>query len=144
MGDAIGQMLPSAFGVAISPLPIVALVLMFVTPAAKSNGPAFVIGWWPGVAVVGGIVLALASGAGAIDNAEPADWVSWLKLGLGLLFLALRQGQSRRAKAETPGWMSALAPNRRRHCDLPTIDDALTAFAGGHLPAAGAQPARSE
>jgi hypothetical protein len=95
-------MLPSAFGVAISPLPIVALVLMLVTPAAKSNGPAFVIGWWPGVAVVGGIVLALASGAGAIDNAEPADWVSWLKLGLGLLFLALRQGQSRRARRRPP------------------------------------------
>jgi hypothetical protein len=30
MGEAIGQMLPAAVGVAISPLPIVAVVLMLV------------------------------------------------------------------------------------------------------------------
>ena len=50
MGEAIGQVLPTAIGVAISPLPIVAVVLMLVTPAGRVNGPAFVLGWivgWP-------------------------------------------------------------------------------------------------
>jgi len=38
MGDAIGQMLPFAVGVVLSPMPVVALVLMLVTPKAKANG----------------------------------------------------------------------------------------------------------
>ena len=39
MGQAIGDFLPSAVGVAISPLPIVAVVLMLVTPRGRVNGP---------------------------------------------------------------------------------------------------------
>jgi threonine/homoserine/homoserine lactone efflux protein len=113
LGNAIGQMLPAAVGIAISPLPIVAVVLMLVTDRARTNGPAFVIGWWLGVAIVGGIVLALASGADASDAGEPADWVSWLKLILGLLLLALAVKQWRErprgdSQPEAPKWMSAL------------------------------------
>ena len=65
MGEAIGQMLPAAVGVAISPLPIVAVVLMLVTPRGRVNGPAFVLGWMLGLAVVGAIVLGVASGVSA-------------------------------------------------------------------------------
>jgi hypothetical protein len=43
MGEAIGQLLPFAVGVAVSPMPIVAVVLMLVTPRAWSNGPAFLL-----------------------------------------------------------------------------------------------------
>ena len=42
MGQAIGEVLPLAVGVALSPLPIVAVVLMLVTVRAKVNGPAFI------------------------------------------------------------------------------------------------------
>ena len=113
MGDAIGQMLPSAVGVAISPLPIVAVVLMLVTERARVNGPAFVLGWWLGIAIVGGIVLAVSSGAEASDEGEPATWVSILELILaaGLLLLAVKQWTSRPARgeeAEAPAWMSTL------------------------------------
>ncbi len=38
MGEAIGQMLPFAVGIAISPIPIVAIVLMLGTQNAKSSG----------------------------------------------------------------------------------------------------------
>ena len=113
MGDAIGQMLPAAIGVAISPLPIVAVVLMLVTPRGRVNGPAFVLGWVLGLAVVGAIVLSVASGAGASDDDGPATWVAVLKLVLGLLLLllAIRQFRGRPrgdAPPETPKWMSAL------------------------------------
>ena len=113
MGDAIGQILPIAVGVAISPLPIVAVVLMLVTPGGRVNGPAFVLGWIVGLALIGAVVLAVASGAGASDDGAPATWVSVLKLGLGLLVLLLGVKQFRGrphgdTAPETPKWMRAL------------------------------------
>jgi threonine/homoserine/homoserine lactone efflux protein len=113
MGDAIGQMLPSAVGVAVSPLPIIAVVLILVTPRARVNGPAFVLGCWLGIATVGGIVLAVSGGVSASDDGEPATWVgiAQLLLGGGLLFLALKQWRSRPSEGEhpeTPPWMNAL------------------------------------
>ena len=53
-------MLPTAVGVALSALPIVAVVLMLVTPRGRVNGPAFIIGWWLGLGIVGVIVLSVA------------------------------------------------------------------------------------
>jgi threonine/homoserine/homoserine lactone efflux protein len=113
MQEAIGQMLPTAVGVAISPLPIVAVVLMLVTPRGRVNGPAFVLGWILGLAAVGAIALAAASGANASSDGEPATWVSVLKLllGLGALLLGARQFRSRPHEGETPEtpkWMRAL------------------------------------
>jgi Sap, sulfolipid-1-addressing protein len=45
MSDAIGQVLSLGVGVALSPVPIIAVVLMLGTPRARTNGPAFVLGW---------------------------------------------------------------------------------------------------
>lgn len=113
MGDAIGQLLPFAVGVAVSPMPIVAVVLMLVTPRAKVNGPAFLFGWLLGVAGAGAILLAVAGPANASDDGAPADWVNWLKLLLGvlLLLLAVHQWRGRPRAGEAPPapkWMSAL------------------------------------
>ncbi len=113
MGEAIGQMLPSAVGVAISPLPIVAVVLMLVTARGRVNGPAFLLGWWVGIAIVGTIVLVVAKGPGATDEGEPKTWVFWLELILGVLLLlvALKQWRGRPqgdAEPEMPKWMQAL------------------------------------
>jgi hypothetical protein len=44
MADAIGQVLSLGVGVALSPVPIIAVVLMLGTPRARANGPAFVLG----------------------------------------------------------------------------------------------------
>ena len=113
MGDAIGQMLPAAVGVAISPFPIVASVLLLGSPRGRVNGPVFVLGCAFGTALVGAIVLLLASGASASEQGEPATWVSVLELVLGLLLLglALRQWRGRPRGGEespAPKWMSAL------------------------------------
>ena len=53
MGEAIGQLLPFAVGVAVSPTPIVAMVLMLITPKARVNGVVFVLGWILGICVAG-------------------------------------------------------------------------------------------
>jgi threonine/homoserine/homoserine lactone efflux protein len=113
MGDAIGQVLSFGVGVALSPVPIIAVVLMLGTPRARANGPAFVLGWVIALALVGTIVLLVASGAGASEDEEPATWVSVLKLVLGalLVLLALRQWRGRPrhgAEAAMPKWMQAI------------------------------------
>lgn len=113
MGPAIGQTLSLAVGVALSPVPIIAVILMLVTPRARVNGPAFVVGWLVGLAVVGTIVLLVAGPANANDNGEPAGWVGGLKLVVGalLVLLALKQWRGRPHEGEeapTPKWMGAI------------------------------------
>jgi hypothetical protein len=113
MGQAIGDFLPSAVGVAISPLPIVAVVLMLVTSRGQTNGPMFVVGWWIGLGIVGAIVLAVAGGVDATSSSGPATWVDvlFLLLGLGLVALSLKQWRGRPhggGEPPTPKWMGAL------------------------------------
>ena len=110
---AIGQILPLAVGVAVSPMPIAACVLLLATPRARVIGPAFLLGWIAGIAIVGTIVMLVAAPSDANDAGGPATWVSWLKLGLGVLLLlvAVRQWRSQPkgdAPAEPPKWMGAL------------------------------------
>ena len=97
MGEAIGALLPFAAGVAISPTPIVAMVLMLITPKAKSNGFTFLLGWFVGVALAGAITLVILGPTSTSDDGQAATWTFWLKLvlGLGLLFLAVREWQHR-------------------------------------------------
>ncbi len=113
MGQAIGDFLPAAVGIAISPIPIVAVVLMLVSARGRANGPAFLLGWIVGVAGAGALLLVIAGAVGPTEDGEPAGWVSWLKLvlGLALLFLALKQWRGRpRAGVEEsmPAWMSSV------------------------------------
>ena len=113
MGAAIGEMLPLAIGIAISPLPIIAIILMLITPQARSNGLAFLGGWMLGLAVVGTIVLIVANTAGIATSSGPSQTVSIIKLVLGLLLLVVAWRQfTKRPKAgeeaPLPKWMRAL------------------------------------
>jgi threonine/homoserine/homoserine lactone efflux protein len=113
MADAIGQVLSLGVGVALSPVPIIAVVLMLGTPRARVNGPAFLLGWIVGLAVVGTIVLLLAGSAGASEDQQPADWVGVVKVVLGLLLVLVAVRQRRRRprggeQAPMPKWMRAI------------------------------------
>jgi hypothetical protein len=110
MGEAIGDVLPLAIGVALSPVPIIAIVLLLATPRARVNGPAFGAGWVIGLTLVGTVTLVLASSRAAQDSGAPATWASFLKLALGLLLLAIaarswRSRPAQGAEAELPKWM---------------------------------------
>jgi threonine/homoserine/homoserine lactone efflux protein len=112
-GQAIGEVLSFGVGVALSPLPIIAVVLMLATPRGRTNGPAFLTGWVLGIAVLGTIVLLIASGASASEHGSPATWVSIVKLFLGVLLwlLAVRQwsGRPRGGKEpQLPPWMKSV------------------------------------
>jgi hypothetical protein len=113
MTQAIGDILPLAIGIAISPVPIIAIILMLITPKARSNGLAFLGGWMLGLAVVGTIVLIVANTAGVAASSGPSRTVSLIKLVLGLLllFAAWRQFQKRPKPGDDvplPKWMRAL------------------------------------
>ena len=113
MGQAIGEMLPLAIGIAISPVPIIAIILMLITPKARTNGLAFLGGWMLGLAVVGTVVLIVANTAGIAASSGPSRTVSVIKLLLGLLllFAAWRQFKKRPKPGEEaplPKWMRAL------------------------------------
>lgn len=112
MGPAVGQSLPIAVGVLISPMPIVAVVLMLVSRKAKANGFSFLLGWIVGIAALGSVVL-LVAGAATPDAAGPPAWASVVKIVLGVLLLLLAFGQWRGrpregASPQTPRWMSAI------------------------------------
>ncbi|MFD6136209.1 GAP family protein [Isoptericola sp. NPDC060257] len=112
MGAAIGQSLPVAVGVLISPLPIVAVVLMLVSRRAKANAAAFLIGWFVAVLVVVALVAVLA-GSAVPDEAGTPLWAAIVKIVLGvlLLLLAVKQWRGRPREGvepETPTWMAAI------------------------------------
>jgi len=113
MGQAIGQILSFAVGVAIGPVPVIAVVLMLATPRGRVNATSFLGGWIAGIAVLGTIVLLVAGGASAAHHGTPARWVSILKIVLGALLwlLAIRQWRARPRhgrEAPLPGWMKAI------------------------------------
>ena len=113
MGQAIGEILPLAIGVALSPVPIIAIILMLGTPRARSTGVAFAVGWLAGLTIAGAVMLAIASGNADGSSGEPARWASLLKLGLGILFLLLAGKQWRGRpqpgqEAAMPKWMQAI------------------------------------
>lgn len=113
MGKAIGGSLPLAVGIALSPVPIIAVVLMLTSRKAKVNGPAFILGWLIGLGIVGAIALALAGTGGASKSGSPAAWVSWVKIALGVLLLlvAVRQFRTRPhgdEEPQMPKWMATI------------------------------------
>ena len=113
MGPTIGAILPMAIGVAISPVPIIAVILMLFTPRARTNGPAFAAGWVLALLVVGGIVLALSEAGDIATESTPSDLAYTVKLLLGALLLlgAARQWGSRPKEGEEPempNWMATI------------------------------------
>jgi protein-S-isoprenylcysteine O-methyltransferase Ste14 len=111
--DAIGEILPSALGVAISPIPIIAVILMLFTPQARTNGPAFLLGWIVGLGVVSAVVYSVADSADVATDSDASSSLGWGKIVLGalLLLLALKQWRGRPkpgAEADMPAWMSAI------------------------------------
>jgi threonine/homoserine/homoserine lactone efflux protein len=94
---ALGQSMPAAVGIAISPIPIVLVILMLVSARAKVNGLAFMGGWMLGVLTVTGLAYFLADGADVATDTTASDTANIGQLLLGLLFVALavRQWRSR-------------------------------------------------
>ena len=112
MGSVIGEILPLAVGIAISPIPIIAVILMLLSPRAKGASVGFMIGWVAGI-VVAIVVFTLLSSVipQRSSGGSSAGGVIKIIFGVLLLFLAFRQWRGRPAKGEQatmPKWMSAI------------------------------------
>lgn len=112
IGQAIGDMLPVAIAVALSPIPIIAVVLILGTPRARSNGPMFALGWVVGLAAVSAVIVLLLGGANDLydDSSTVAD-IARIVIGGLLLVMGVRQWPKRTRKGEepqTPGWMATI------------------------------------
>jgi len=119
LSQAIGAVLPAAAAVALSPIPIVAVVLVLDSARARVNGPAFAAGWVAGLAVVSVVAVNLASGASDATSGV-ATSVNWGMAAIGVLFLVMAARQWRKRPkpgqdAAMPAWMAtveSVAPGR--------------------------------
>jgi len=108
MGAVIGDVLPLAIGIAISPIPIIAAILMLFSPRATSTSTGFLLGWILGIVVATAVFTALA---GTLKTGgEPSAVASWIKIGLGVLLVlvGIRQWRGRGGQHDAPKWMAAI------------------------------------
>lgn len=113
MGATIGQLLALALGIAIRPLPIIAGILMLMSPRARSKSVGFLLGWLAGIAFVITVFSLLSSllPEAAGDGTKPVLSAVQIALGLLLLLLAFRQwrGQPHQgAQPTVPKWMQRI------------------------------------
>jgi threonine/homoserine/homoserine lactone efflux protein len=113
MGTVIGDILPLALGVAISPIPIIAAILMLLSPKARVTGTGFLLGWVVGIIVAVTVFTLLSSVLPEQDQdaSQPIKGVVQLILGALLILLALRQWRGRPKAGEEPAlpkWMQAI------------------------------------
>ncbi|MFE6857839.1 GAP family protein [Nocardia sp. NPDC057668] len=114
MGNAIGQFLTHAVGVAISPLALIAVILLVAVPrGGRRNAVAFALGWVLAVAGIFAGLLLLAEAAGAHRHGHPGTWVAWFRLTLGVLLALMTLRQLRLARAAEVGTL----PRRLRNLE---------------------------
>lgn len=113
MGSAIGDILPTAIGVAISCLGIVAVILMLFSKNARSNSIGYFIGWFLGIVIVLTIVVFIVTPTQAATGGEasPLSGIVYLLLALLFFYLAYKDWKKRPKpgeQGEMPKWMSSI------------------------------------
>lgn len=113
MGNVVGEILPYAMAVAISPIPIIAVVLTLLSPKAKAASVGLLAGWVAGIIVTVTLFILVSE---MLPEDRSDGWMPILgtiKIALGavFLFMAIRQWRSRPKKGMEvilPTWMQAI------------------------------------
>ena len=113
MGSVLGDLLPLAVGVAVSPTAVIAVILMLFAPKARATSLGFMLGWVFGVLVVVVASLALAAEVETDMSSEPTAVVSWIKILIGIAALVIAAMQWRVSLKESgapamPKWMRSI------------------------------------
>jgi len=110
--QSIGGALPAALAIALSPFPVIGIVLMLAGRQGRRNGPLFAAGWVIGLSIVAAIVVVVFAGADGADSTSSAiaDW-GRVVVGAVMIVLGVRTWWTRPRSGdvvEEPGWMASL------------------------------------
>ena len=99
---ALGGSVGYALGIAISPIPIAALILALLSVRPRTNSAAFTVGWTVGI----GAGATFAAVTSVFDGGDdPSDRRGWIRLTIGvvMVMVGVLRWQSRpRADEEPP------------------------------------------
>ena len=110
----IGEILPLALVVTISPLNIIPAILLLFTSRPLKNALNFFAGFLAGVALMLVLLIALGSAVNLSTDDGHSTWAGILKLALGvyLLFAAVKKFRGRPMAGDQgslPKWMEGIA-----------------------------------
>jgi hypothetical protein len=109
--EVIAKVALLGVGVAVSPVAVIAAILLLVSPGGRQKAALFAVGWVLALAVVGGVVVALEGALGIGDSEGPTRIVAGIALVLGIVLLVLgaMRWRGRPAPGDdepTPAWMA--------------------------------------
>lgn len=110
--QAIGSALPAAVAIALSPFPVIGIVLILAGPDGRRTGPLFAVGWLVGLSAVAVFVVVVFGAADDPDSTSRAI-VDWFRVaaGAGLIAWGVRKWWTRPSGGEapaTPAWTASL------------------------------------
>jgi threonine/homoserine/homoserine lactone efflux protein len=111
--QAIGAGLPAAMAIALSPFPVVGIVLILAGSRGRTNGPLFAAGWIVGLSVVTALVIVVfgdardpgSTSSAIADSGRVVAGAALVALGVRKWWTRSRDGEDR----DVPGWMSSLS-----------------------------------
>src|SRR5688572_16194998 len=100
-------MLPLAVAISISPLPIIAMLVLLMSPQARTSTPAFMLGWMAAIVL---FLMVFSAVSGMFSHQGGGTWVALIKIVLGAVFVYLgyREWHSRPKPGQTthlPHWL---------------------------------------
>lgn len=110
MGELILDLVPVALGVVLSPLAIMALVAVLLSRNARTNGIAYLLGWFLGLAGIMTLGLWLFPMLAVHEHDEPPLWVPVVRLLIGGFLVSAAVWVYRKGRARIEQMATAATP----------------------------------
>ncbi len=98
MFEALTKSFPMALGLALSPGPVLAIILLLMTPRAKTNATSFLLGWMLGILVIGTVIILMpgvvASHGGLSDHTGIVKVIFGIMLLISAILIWKRKPKS--------------------------------------------------
>jgi threonine/homoserine/homoserine lactone efflux protein len=137
MGSLLGSLLPLAFGVALSPIGVIAIIVVLFTRRPVLNGICFDMGWLAAIAIIFTITYLITRSLTVEKPSNPPQWVGVVHIVIGIVLVlaaawvwwrgqeqvrraaeAHRRAELVNAAPQLPGWMKSVPSYRAVRCLL--------------------------